>query len=220
MFAPRASKRQKIPVVRSEAALLKQFKHAPMPDEPRLMLCTPAAEAFDDPDWIFEPKLAGVRAWCRWDGKELTLLGRDKKPRDAAFPEIAAELRQSLKGTMVLDGQIVVDEAGRLPAFFSVFDLLYLNGYDLTDLPLEQRKLLLKTVVNWSNRLRYTPGTLQLGKREFEEACRLGGRGIVGKRLQSMYVPGRSRNWVKINCPALQDTKPSRVRRKKKKIKK
>ena len=57
--------------------------------EPSPMLCTLVDEAFDSPDWTFEPKFDGLRVLARFDGDELTLLSRNNKPQEARFPEIA-----------------------------------------------------------------------------------------------------------------------------------
>src|SRR4051812_42929589 len=141
-----------------------------LPTRPALMLCTLVDEPFDDPNWLFEPKLDGLRVWCRCDGRRVTMLSRNDKPQDLQFPEIVDALKESLgEGQAILDGEIVcLDEHVRssfrllqqrfhiedretirsrvqqYPAFLYVFDLLYLEGRDVTPLPLSERKALLR----------------------------------------------------------------------------
>ena len=205
---------------------------APLPQPPPgLMTCTLVAEPFDDPNWLFEPKLDGLRVWCRRDAKgNVTLLSRNDKPQNLQFPDVVAAVGDALDRPAVLDGEIVcLDEHGRSsfralqqrfhledaeeiarraaehPAYFFVFDLMYLDRYDVTSLPLSRRKELLRGAVKWSDRIRWTEGTAGKGVGLLGEACRVGGEGIVGKDLRSTYFAGRSHEWVKIKCVGRQE---------------
>src|SRR5690242_20528906 len=85
-----------------------------LPEYAQLMLCSLVDEAFDHPDWIFEPKLDGLRVLCRFDGRSITLLSRNNKSQNLQFPEIIAGLKRSLTEPVVLDGEIVcLDENGQ-----------------------------------------------------------------------------------------------------------
>src|SRR3954451_4134622 len=160
-----------------------------LPTRPALMLCTLVDEPFDDPNWLFEPKLDGLRVWCRCDGRRVTLLSRNDKPQKVQFPEIAEAVKESVgPHRAVLDGEIVcLDDRGRssfrllqqrfhiedrdtirqrvrdYPAFLYVFDLLHLDGRDVTASPLSERKALLRDAVSWSDRVRWTEGTPAAG---------------------------------------------------------
>jgi bifunctional non-homologous end joining protein LigD len=183
------------------------------------------AEPFDAPDWIFEPKLDGLRVLCWCDGSRLDVLSRQHKAQNAPFPELIAALHSSLADRIILDGEVVcLDPQGRssfrllpqrlhlqdpteikermrqYPAFLYLFDLLYLDRYDVTGLPLEQRKRLLREFVRWTDRVRWTGYTPETGTQLFRDICHRGGEGIIGKHRRSLYVPKRSRNWVKIKC--------------------
>ena len=141
--------------------MAKPLVRSPMPRAVQLMLCTLVPAPFDDPDWIFEPKLDGLRVLCRFDGKRVTLISRNDKPQDFQFPDVAEALRKSLSKPALLDGEIVcLDERGqssfralqqrfhlteagvvaervkRYPAYLYVFDLLYYDRYDAGPLPL------------------------------------------------------------------------------------
>ncbi|MGB2611256.1 MAG: non-homologous end-joining DNA ligase, partial [Isosphaeraceae bacterium] len=203
---------------------------SPMLDAPAPMLCTLVDSAFDSPDWTFEPKFDGLRVLARFDGSELTLLSRNNKPQESRFPEIGEGLRQSLRHAAIIDGEVVcLDEAGkpsfrelqqwfhlddaeeirrrmeRHPAFLYAFDVLDLDRFDVTRLPLARRRELLGEVVAWSDRIRLTASVPAKGIEEWRRACEASEEGIVGKRLDSPYVPGRSDAWVKIKCVGRQE---------------
>src|SRR3954452_17838033 len=74
---------------------LKRFR-TPLPPSHEPMLCTLVAEPFDHPDWVFEPKLDGLRVLCRFDGREVQLISRNGKSQNFQFPDVVEALRQSL----------------------------------------------------------------------------------------------------------------------------
>jgi bifunctional non-homologous end joining protein LigD len=203
---------------------------SPMPRDVSLMLCTLVAEPFDDPDWIFEPKLDGLRVLCRFDGKRVQLVSRNGKSQDFQFPDVGIALAKALVKPAILDGEIVcLDARGQssfralqqrfhltdagvvasrmaeFPAYLYAFDVLYFDRYDTRPLALRERKRLLKRAVRWSDRIRYTPETPAKGKTLFRKTCRAAGEGIIGKRIDSPYVGGRSDAWVKIKCAMRQE---------------
>ena len=182
----------------------RQLKATAMPSSVSPMLCTLSSEAFDDPDWIFEPKFDGLRILARFDGKELLLLSRNQKSQNFQFPDIVAALRKSLPRRAIIDGEVVcLDEQGnssfrllqqrfhlqnareveermkRFPAYLYVFDVLYADRYDVTPLPLKDRKDILHKLARWSDRIRWTEFRRQHGLALFQEACRQGREGII-----------------------------------------
>jgi DNA ligase D-like protein (predicted ligase) len=194
------------------------------------MLCTLIDAPFDDPKWLFEPKLDGLRVLACFDGRALRMISRNGKPQDRLFPEIAEGLRASLTQPAIVDGEVVCfDEDGRTsfralqqrfhlasaveiarrqrqhPASIYLFDLLYIDRYDVTGLPLSERKALLQKAVRWSDRVRWTDGTPGKSRALFRAACRKQEEGIVGKRLDSKYVAARTGAWVKIKCLGRQE---------------
>jgi bifunctional non-homologous end joining protein LigD len=212
------------------AELTKTLKPTTMPKHPPLMQCTLVAEPFDDPNWIFEPKLDGLRVLCWFDGRHQHLLSRQYKAQNTQFPEVMNALHTSLPYPVILDGEVVCLDANgnssfrllqqrlhlhdptviearmrQYPAYLYIFDLLYLDHYDVSGLPLEQRKGLLSQSVRWSDRIRWTEYTPEKGTQLFQDKCERGGEGVVGKHRQSLYVPGRSRSWVKIKCLSRQE---------------
>jgi bifunctional non-homologous end joining protein LigD len=209
----------------------KSAKHALLlPPAYRPMAATLVEGPFDHPGWIFEPKFDGLRVLARFDGQELTLLSRNEKPQEALFPDVASALKVALPRPAVLDGEVVCfDEQGRtsfralqqrfhlldpaeirararrFPASVFLFDLLWLNGRDLTDEPLLERKRLLREAVAWSDRVRWTEYHEGRGKDLFREACRRGEEGVIGKLLTSRYVGRRDPAWVKVKCLGRQE---------------
>ena len=178
------------------AELTTALKHATMPEHPELMQCTLVAEPFDDPDWIFEPKLDGLRVLSRFDGHRLRLLSRQHKAQNTQFPDLIAALGPCLPYCVILDGEVVcLDAQGRssfrllqqrlhlqdptaikermrqYPAYLYLFDLLYLDHYDVTGLPLEQRKRLLRESVRWTDCIRWTEYRPETGTQLFQDIC-------------------------------------------------
>ncbi len=212
------------------SGLAERLKPTAMPAAPRPMLCTLVAEPFDNPAWVFEPKYDGLRVLGRFDGRTLTLLSRNEAAQNFQFPDVAEALRDSLTRPAVVDGEVVcLDDHGRssfrllqqrfhlkdagevaararhYPAYLYLFDLLYVDQYDITSLPLRERKELLRQAVRWSDRVRRTEEHPERGKALWRQARRSGGEGIIGKHLDSSYVPGRSASWVKIKCIGRQE---------------
>src|SRR3954469_21284491 len=201
------------------AELAREIEPSPMPAAPAPMLCTLVDAAFDSPDWAFESKLDGLRVLTRFDGRAVTLLSRNDKPQGARFPEIVDGLQEALRYPAVVDGEVVcLDESGRTsfralqqrfhlddrdevrrrmarhPAYLYLFDVLYLDRFDVTGLPLARRRALLEEAVAWSDRIRLTASVPAKGMEQWRRACEVceaSEEGIVGKRLDSIYVPGR-----------------------------
>jgi bifunctional non-homologous end joining protein LigD len=201
-----------------------------VPDAPAPMLASLAAEPFDHPDWIAEPKYDGLRVLARFDGEELTLISRNGKSQNVQFPDVAEALERALTKPAVLDGEVVCfDERGRSsfralqqrfhlldageirergekhPAYIYLFDVLYFDRYDVTGLPLRERKAVLDQAVKWSDRVRPTPFTRGNGVAALKSACRRGDEGIIAKDFNGLYFPGRGSGWVKVKCVGRQE---------------
>jgi bifunctional non-homologous end joining protein LigD len=193
---------------------------APLPRGIRPMLATAVARPFDDADWIFEVKWDGYRAVAEVAGGNVALTSRNLRALDDRFPAIADALR-GLGAAAVLDGEIVVlDDRGR-PDFqrlqhyaaspagrlvYCVFDLLHLDGRDLTGLPLAKRKELLEKILPRAPEIRFSDHVRGEGRLFFEAARKQGLEGIMAKHAGSRYRPGlRSRQWLKIKTRLTQD---------------
>ncbi len=173
------------------------------------------------PRWIHEIKLDGFRMGVFVTRRSVAIISRRGKDYTAAYPEIAAAAKTLGAKSAILDGEItVLDEHGvtnfqllqqlgssRKGLTYFAFDLLALNGEDLTPLPLEERKRRLKDLVGpHAGLIRYTAHTDSKGEMFLSKACARGAEGIVSKLRDAPYRIGvRSAEWQKIKCLKRQE---------------
>lgn len=191
------------------------------------MLATLTSRRFSDPDWIFERKLDGERCLGFREGGRVRLLSRSKQDLNGTYPEIVGSLADQAPQDFVVDGEIVAfegagtsfsrlqqrmgitdpDAARRSPVsvYYYLFDLMHLEGYDVTRLGLRERKGLLRRAIRFSDPLRYTIHRNAEGEAAFEQACQRGWEGLVAKRADAPYTGGRSQSWLKMKCSAGQE---------------
>jgi bifunctional non-homologous end joining protein LigD len=195
------------------------------------MLADPWGEPFDDPAWTFEPKFDGVRtlAYVATDGTRL--FSRTGRDQTASYPELANLATYVNALNAVLDGEIVALGAegrpsfqllqqrlnlsspadidrlrGRVPVHIYVFDILWLDGEDLTRLPLTERRARLAEVVTAAGPVSLTYSSDGEGRAFFEAVKTLGLEGMVAKRMNSPYLPGRrTKDWRKVKALRTQD---------------
>jgi DNA ligase D-like protein (predicted ligase) len=180
------------------------------------MLATPTDRPFSDEDWIFERKLDGIRTLSIRDGWRPQLWTRGRRRVDGSFPEVVEALTDLGGSRFVVDGELVAFDGGgtslsRLHArlrdygsdvdvCYFVFDLISLDGADLTHLPLRQRKRLLHNAFQYQDPLRYNEHLDRVGEALFRHACTQGWEGLVAKRADSKYQAGPSTDWLKVKC--------------------
>ncbi len=168
--------------------------------------------------WLFEVKYDGYRMLSYAADGAVRLVSRGGKDYTARFPDIAAALKKLSAGrSFTCDGEIVVpDESGRSDfgaltrslrkdearaAAYVLFDLLSLDGRDLRPQPLSARKAALEKLLSASpGCLVYCRHVEGRGRESYEAAARLGLEGIVAKRADAPYRPGRSGDWLKCKC--------------------
>jgi len=201
-------------------------RRAPFPRSIAPMMATLTSAPFSNPDWLFEPKLDGVRAIALIRGGKTKLLSRSGLDATRQYPSLAEELGRQPEPELVLDGEIVaLDEAGRpsfqllqqrlnltrdadirradaeIPVLYYAFDLLHSGRFDLTAAPLGQRKALLERVLLPSPRVRLLEHFEEEGEAAYDAAVAHGLEGIIAKRRDSVYEPGRrSRHWLKVKA--------------------
>ena len=191
---------------------------APAPQRAAAMKAVLTKERFSDPNWIFERKLDGIRCVAIRSGGRLRMLSRNDLSQNARYPEIAAALEHERRDEFAVDGEIVAFEGSRtsfarlaqrghrpVPVFYYVFDLLWVDGFDVTALPLRTRKRLLRAALTFKDGVRLTPHRNENGEALFQEACRKGWEGLIAKRADSPYVATRSRDWLKLKCEQGQE---------------
>ena len=201
----------------------------PMPAAIHPMLATSVDEPFDDPEWLFEIKWDGYRAVAFITKGKVRLVSRNQNDLTAQYPELHSLPEYVRAETAILDGEIAaldehgrasfslmqqrtgIREAGRRTAsrrdiavLYYVFDLLYLDGYDLRRASLEQRKTALAQITNASGPLRYSDHFSQ-GKALFDVAKQKGLEGILAKRRDSVYEERRTKAWLKIKITQTLD---------------
>ncbi|HEX8861422.1 MAG TPA: non-homologous end-joining DNA ligase [Actinomycetes bacterium] len=182
---------------------------------------------FSDPGWVFERKLDGERCLAFRLGAGVRLLSRTRQRLNDTYPELVAPLASQPSGDFVVDGEIVAFERGRtsferlqrriqrhdpgqalergVAVYYYLFDLLRLDGFDTTGLPLRDRKRLLRDAFAFGGRLRLLPHRNRDGEALYQDACRRGWEGLIAKRVDAVYQHGRSEDWLKFKCVLEQE---------------
>jgi bifunctional non-homologous end joining protein LigD len=185
------------------------------------------AKLMDQPpsagDWLFEIKFDGFRAEANKNGPAVSLWSRNEKDFAQKFPEVADAVSQLETADAIIDGEIVaLDPNGvssfqllqayelgekRPPIYFYAFDLLRLNGADLTHAPLIERKAKLETMLkNQTGIIRYSGSLGDDSVKLLKQAQKLGLEGLIAKRKDSIYEPGRrSGAWIKLKLHLEQE---------------
>ncbi|BCJ34146.1 ATP-dependent DNA ligase [Actinocatenispora thailandica] len=197
-----------------------ELRPARRPRVPQAMLATLTDRYFSDPDWLFERKLDGERVLAVREHGRVRLTSRNDRPV-TGYPELAEALSGGTPD-LIVDGEVVAFE-GNQTSFarlqqrmqiadpdrsratgvairYYLFDVLYADGYDLTRVPLRQRKAVLRRAIRFADPLRYTAHRNARGEQYLAHACRAGWEGLIAKRANAPYHPGRSRDWLKFKC--------------------
>jgi len=184
------------------------------------MLATLVDAPFHKPGWIWEEKYDGIRLIAVKDGRRVRLITRNDKDRTTDFPEVAAALAALPAPTLVLDGEVVVYDAGGIsrfqllqrraegasPPIYVAFDCLHARGRDLLREPVTVRRAELEKEVREGPRLQIARRVAEDGLAAFAEARRRGLEGVIGKDPASRYEPGvRSPAWSKVKVRAEEE---------------
>ena len=185
----------------------------------RPMLATFIDKPFDDPNWIFETKWDGFRLMAEIKDGSASLYSRNLIDLSSKYPSICAALRGNGQFA-VIDGELVaLDAAGRsrfqllqnaerekVTLRYCVFDLLYLDGEDLRDRPLVERKELLERILPKDRLLHYSTHVRDHGIAAFKRAAKAGEEGIMAKLATGRYYSGqRTREWLKVKASQGQE---------------
>jgi bifunctional non-homologous end joining protein LigD len=204
-------------------------KKAVQPESVQLMLAETREQPFTAPGWYFELKLDGYRVLAARDGTS-RLLSRNGNDLSDCFPEVIQALSALPFKRLLLDGEVVaLDEAGRPsfqrlqqrarlrrgldvrhamvenPVTYFAFDLLAVDDFDVRALPLSARKAQLQRLLPPTGALRFLDHFENEGEVLYEQVQKLGLEGIVAKRAESPYRPGRSATWLKIRTRRSDD---------------
>jgi bifunctional non-homologous end joining protein LigD len=173
-------------------------------------------------DWLLERKFDGERCVARKDRGEVRLESRTGKDLTGTYPEVRAALAAQRARSLLLDGEVVAYEAEQtsfsrlqqrlgvrepspdlvaaFPVVYCVFDLLEVDGADLTDRPLLERRAWLEKTIRRGQGLQLSEAWRGDSERRFARACRSGWEGLIAKRADAPYEPGRSKDWLKLKC--------------------
>ncbi len=187
-----------------------------------LMLATLTDRRDFGEDWLLERKFDGERCVARKDGSRVSLESRTGKDLTGTYPEVRAAVAGQRDREFVLDGEVVAfdgeqtsftrlqqrlgttnpapERLAAYPVVFCVFDVLELDGEVLRDRPLTERRARLTAAIGPAAALQLSEAWRDDSQRRFAQACRAGWEGLIAKRAQSPYVPGRSRDWLKLKC--------------------
>lgn len=199
-------------------------RKAPLPEfvPPQLATLTDKPPAGDA--WFHELKLDGYRLLCHLDRGNVKFWTRNRKDWTTKFPTLGKAVKALGLKSAILDGEVVALDASGRASFqklqqhinknagaglmFHVFDLIYLDGCDLTRCPLRERKRVLAELfekVGDTSPLRFSDHIEGNGAQFLKEACKFGLEGIVSKLANSIYESTRSRSWLKIKCLRRQE---------------
>ena len=178
-------------------------------------------------EWLHEIKFDGYRILCRIDEGRAKFLTREEQDWTRRFGSLVAAAQDLPAKEAFLDGEVVALEENGVTNFqllqnslkenntailvYFVFDLLYLDGWDLTRCPLRDRKKILERILKPKrakkapNSLRYSEHWISQGDELYQESCRKGLEGIISKKADQPYRSGRSRDWLKVKCSKSQE---------------
>ncbi len=214
------NKKEKPAANSSVAKQINKGKRAKFPVKIVPMLATLVDKPFDKEGWQFEVKWDGYRAIALCNKNKVELKSRnDKSFNEKFYPVLKAVREWNIHA--VVDGEVVVlDESGKSnfgalqnwrseadgEIYFYVFDLLWLNGKDLMKIPLSERRALLKEMIPEKGIIRMSENFGDSGIQFFEVAKKMGLEGIIAKKSDSAYAPGkRSDEWLKIKANKWQE---------------
>lgn len=207
-----------------ERHLIKKQK---MPQFIPVMLATLTEKRFSDPSWIFERKLDGIRCLVFKKGKNIVLKSRNDNDISETYPEIVKAFKAFDAPNIIVDGELVAFEGDvtsfkklqqrlgiknaqsaqgtGVKVYFYIFDLLYCDGYDISQLPLITRKTVLKKIMPFKKPLYFTSHIDTAGEKYYQQACKKGWEGVIAKYRYGKYIHKRSPEWLKFKCTNEQE---------------
>jgi DNA ligase D-like protein (predicted ligase) len=210
--------------------LKKRGKKVPQPSFLDPMLATLTKNYFSNDDWLYEHKFDGERCLAFKKNGVVTLKSRNNNILNGQYPELVTALAKQSADNFILDGEIVslntkgvsdfellqsrmnIQEYSKelfgqkkIMVSYCIFDLPYIDGYDIRAVPLYARKELLKNLLNYNKTLVYSEHVIGKGIPFFKKACHAQWEGLIAKRIESEYTGTRSRDWLKFKCIMQQE---------------
>lgn len=223
--------------------ILKKRRKIEQPSFILPMLATLTDEYFSSDDWFYEHKFDGERCLAFKKNGKVRLISRNNKEINKEYPELVEALLQQNADNFIIDGEIVarnkegisdfqllqerinlrkgeeiLAKQKKVKIFYCIFDVIYVDGYDIRTFSLSSRKKVLKRLLHYNKTLLYTKPQVGNGLELFKKACKHHWEGLIVKRKESEYVGKRSLNWLKFKCSSAQElviggyTDPRRTR--------
>jgi bifunctional non-homologous end joining protein LigD len=190
-------------------------------------LATLTHDKFSDPGWIYERKFDGERCLAYADGAQVRLMTRNRQQVNSTYPELDEALGAQRATGFIVDGEVVAfvgrttsfaqlqqrlgvrhpdaELRRRVPVYYYLFDVMYANGRDVRQLPLRDRKRILRDLLTFTGPLRFTTHRNRDGEAYWAKACQNGWEGLIAKRADAPYQAGRGRDWLKFKCENSQE---------------
>ncbi|MDB5230819.1 MAG: ligase, partial [Chitinophagaceae bacterium] len=200
--------------------VLTKGKKSKLPENIKPMLATLVDQSFDEPGWIYEVKWDGYRALAYLNKATVEIRSRNNKSFNQKFYPVYEALKH-WKVNAVVDGEIIVVNEKGVSDFsdlqnwrseadgqlvFYLFDILWLDGLSLMEVPLEERKRILRSVAPGEGIIKVSENFDASGHEFFELAGKMGLEGIIAKKATSIYIPDlRSKDWLKIKTEKRQE---------------
>ncbi|KQV17611.1 ATP-dependent DNA ligase [Pseudomonas sp. Root329] len=219
---PKPVKKPATPARKEKSAPLTGARKAKLPELLKPELAT-LVEKAPGGEWSYEIKFDGYRIMARIDHDEVKLFTRNGHDWTHKLPKQAEALAALGLESAWLDGEMVVADEQGVPDFqalqnafdsgrsgnivYYLFDMPYLNGVDLREVPVEERRVALSTVLNPNKDplLRFSDAFSEEPEALLNSACQMQMEGLIGKRLGSAYVSRRSSDWIKLKCKHRQE---------------
>jgi bifunctional non-homologous end joining protein LigD len=213
------------------ADILEKRKKIKQPTFVKPMLATLTKNYFSDQHWMYEHKFDGERCLAIKKNGVVHLKSRNNRISNTEYPELVTALTKQKADNFIIDGEIVAcnkkgisdfqllqgrmhlqgiqeitEKKRTVPIKYCIFDIVYVDGYDITHLPLYARKKILKRLLSFNTTLEYTRELPGNALTLFKKACRLKWEGLIAKRREAIYAVGvRSPNWLKFKCSVGQE---------------
>lgn len=200
--------------------IIKKGKRTKFYEEIKPMLATLVSEPVEDKEWLYEIKWDGYRAVGYINNGKVEIKSRNNKSFNEKFYPIYDAL-QKWKINAIVDGEIVVINDKGIPDFsdlqawrseadghlnYYLFDIVWLDGYDVMNLPLAERKKILQSIIPESSIIKLSKIFDATGKEFFALADKMGLEGIMAKKATSLYTPDlRTKEWLKIKTEKRQE---------------
>lgn len=201
---------------------ISNLPNVPIPSKISVELATLVSIPPEGDIWLHEIKFDGYRMVAFKQGKDVSLISRNHLDWSDKFPNVVDEIRELPVQNAIFDGEIVVLDDNKRSSFqrlqnsidsgekcaflYYIFDLLYIDTFDLRLLPLLERKQRLQPLIpKKESNLHYSDHLQGSGEAFFIKSCEIGLEGIVSKRADSMYQGKRTRSWLKTKCIKQQE---------------